>query len=76
MNTTATTRRNSVSVRIRLPKGVKAKLDHYAATAGVSLSTIIQVALGKAVSEWKQSRECPDCLGRGCGVCGGTGRVS
>lgn len=74
MNTAA--RRNSVSVRIRLPKGVKAKLDHYAATAGVSLSTIIQVALGKAVSEWRTSRECSECQGHGCGVCGGTGRVS
>lgn len=74
--TTATRDRSKVQVKVRLPKAIKAKLDDYAATAGVSLSTIIQVALGKAVSEWRTTQECCDCRGRGCGVCGGTGRVS
>lgn len=77
--TTASERRghgDKVQVKVRLPKAIKAKLDEYAETAGVSLSTIIQVALGKAVSEWRTSQECSECQGHGCGVCGGTGRVS
>ena len=77
--TTATERQShggKVQVKVRLPKAIKAKLDECAATAGVSLSTIIQVALGKAVSEWRHSHECSECQGHGCGVCGGTGRVS
>lgn len=67
---------DKVQVKVRLPKAVKSRLDAYAQAAGVSLSTIIQVALGKAVSEWRTSAECSDCQGHGCGVCGGTGRVS
>lgn len=66
---------NRVQVKVRLPKDVKAKLDAHAEAAGVSLSTIIQVALGKAVAEWRSTRECGDCGGRGCHPCGGVGRV-
>ena len=40
--TTASERRghgDKVQVKVRLPKAIKAKLDEYAATAGVSLLT-------------------------------------
>ena len=74
--TTASRGRSKVQVKVRLPEAVKARLDAQASAAGVSLSTIIQVALGKAVSEWRHSHECSECQGHGCGVCGGTGRVS
>jgi post-segregation antitoxin (ccd killing protein) len=46
-------KRSKVQVKVRLPVDVKAQLDAQAKAAGVSLSTIIQLALDQALGRWK-----------------------